>query len=73
MSRGKRDDALVYCGACGTKIATSVRFCTSCGESQARFVEAMDRASFCTGCGLSVDADARFCERCGMPRKSPDS
>lgn len=42
MSSGEHDDALVFCGACGTRIGATVRFCTSCGESQARFAEAVE-------------------------------
>lgn len=32
-------EEFVFCGACGTRLDASVRFCTSCGASQAPFEE----------------------------------
>lgn len=32
-------DEFVFCGACGTRLGADVRFCTSCGASQAQFAE----------------------------------
>lgn len=31
--------ASVYCGSCGARNAAAVRFCTSCGQDQAQFVQ----------------------------------
>lgn len=33
------NDEFVFCGACGTRLDAGVRFCTSCGASQAQFAE----------------------------------
>lgn len=40
MNRPRSDnDDCLFCGACGTQIEATARFCTSCGESQAQFIE----------------------------------
>lgn len=42
-------DEFVFCGACGTRLGARLRFCTSCGASQAQFAE--------SGGGTSEAAD----------------
>lgn len=42
MSQGdvtRREEDFAFCGACGARIEASARFCTTCGESQERFLE----------------------------------
>ena len=39
MSDGGREGEFVYCSSCGARIGATVRFCTSCGASQAEHGE----------------------------------
>lgn len=60
MSGSGGKDEFVFCGACGTRLDAGVRFCTSCGASQAQFAEgeSTEPAADATPAGEEAGGDA---------------
>ena len=47
-----------FCDGCGTALAATDRFCTSCGRPI---------GDVCSSCGADLAPEARFCAACGSP------
>ena len=48
----------IVCGACGSAVESTAKFCSSCGEPL---------SARCPSCGEEQPASASFCAKCGSP------
>ncbi len=62
--------AVKSCVECGAEIASSKKFCTSCGGEQP-IVQQPSRV--CSKCGQNVKPEKKFCTGCGTPYEEPDA
>jgi len=59
-----------YCGKCGKKLATGLRFCTKCGTKRRPVdsdnTDVRQYKGFCVSCGQPMIEGSNFCNKCGI-------